>query len=77
MTFYSPRILLAEFPETGGVRRNIQGKILAFDRFLRWGHHTIPLWHEVEDWYVHASGLGFPDSGRVRVDPAERWFWIR
>ncbi len=35
MTFYSPHILLAELPETGGVRRNIQGKILAFDRFLR------------------------------------------
>ncbi|MDX8354752.1 extracellular solute-binding protein [Cognatiyoonia sp. IB215182] len=49
----------------------------AFDRFLRWGHYTIPLWHEVEDWYVHASGLGFPDPGRVRMDPAERWFWIR
>lgn len=47
----------------------------AFDRFLQWGHYTIPMWRETEYWIVHAAGLGFPSLRGALPSPASSWFW--
>lgn len=46
----------------------------AFDRLMRWGHHIVPMWHQADLWYVHASDLRFPEGGYVETDPIVHWW---
>lgn len=47
----------------------------AFDRFLRFGYYTIPMWHDNHVRYVHDARLGYPDTGGVSAFAEVLWFW--
>ena len=48
-----------------------------FDRLLRAGHYTIPMWHQKDAWFVHSADLTFPTNGHFEMDPVQHWWWDR